>query len=156
MLIDSSYLSDNTKKVYSLKERIVREPKYVEKVQLLTLNKNKPYLGLKGDSGLFCSDLWWDNILKGNINTICYKGFICRVFEAGQDKIGKFNTVSIRLIDGSLMDFSIYVNDEKDRVLYKEGFCVYIIKAFDEFKCPPSKNRKYSDITLEVAITYDF
>lgn len=150
-------LDNKVKLVFSLQKRLQREPIYIEKAQALTLNTNKPFIGLKGTHGLYGSDEWWCNLYNGVIPTVCYSGQIIDVYEAGQDKIGRLNTVKIILPNDSFYEVAIYVNNENDRSLYKSGSKLYLVKAFNELKYQPrdSNNKNYSEITLELAVSID-
>ncbi|RYE40871.1 MAG: hypothetical protein EOP24_39275 [Hyphomicrobiales bacterium] len=81
-------------RVYTLTEDIKADPSQVEKAQALTLNRNKPNMGLKGTYGLFGSPQWWDSINCRRMPLRFISGTILRLSEAGQDsKTGVNNTM---------------------------------------------------------------
>jgi hypothetical protein len=78
------------KVVYELRRQLAEDPDHVVQVQTLTLNKDKPLLGLRGACGLFGSEEWWTNIEKGKLKTKMVSGIISELVFAGQDsRLGK-------------------------------------------------------------------
>ncbi len=65
--------------IYLLSKMLEEDPEYMKKVQNLTLNESKPYLGLKGTFGLFGSEEWWKNIEANIIPQREIKGTIIKV-----------------------------------------------------------------------------
>lgn len=145
------------KVVYALALELATNPERVSKTQAMTLNANKPFLGLRGAHGLFASPDWWTNLSKGLIATEVRAGTIEKLSFAGQDaRWGEeVNSFSMRADDGALADESIVVNAKSDRRLFKVGACVQLRYALDELKKQPGSNGavNYARVLLEVSVS---
>ena len=71
------------KLVYLLSERLRADPEYMTSAQAMTLNCDKPLLGLKGTHGLFGSSQWWISIEQRRIPLLFVSGIILRAYVAG-------------------------------------------------------------------------
>jgi hypothetical protein len=141
-------------KVYDLAIELARDPEQVELAQALTLNPKKPYLGLKGNHGLFGSSDWWQNIRNGVIPTKRLTGVIQRVYVSGQDASDQPNTFDMTSNDGNVYAEGIYVNSPDDAIRFKSGCTVDVFYAFDELKSPlPNGEANFSKIVLEMFIS---
>lgn len=140
-------------RVYTLTEALEADPQQVELAQALTLNPNKPRMGLKGTFGLFGSPQWWDNINRRKLPLRFISGNIVEAHEAGQDsKTGVNNGILLDLATGGREYFGIYVNNKKQAKLFVPGATLLMVCALDEYK-RPEHNGPESGITLEVAIS---
>lgn len=140
-------------RVYNLAEYLEANPRDVELAQALTLNPEKPRMGLKGTYGLFGSPQWWDSINCRRMPLRFLSGTIIGLSEAGQDsKTGVNNTMVLELSDGTKESFGIYVNNRKRWKLFQLGSTVLMAVALDEYK---RSNPNFPDpgITLEVAVS---
>jgi hypothetical protein len=145
------------KLVYLLSEELKAKPEQITLAQSLTLDKSKPYMGLKGTYGLFGSQEWWDNINQGRMPLQYVTGVITRTYVAGQDPSSIDNSFSLLLNNGSTCEESIYdyINKE-DKKLFQIGSKVEIVYAHDELKRRGSNGEKsYLDIVLEMAVSLD-
>lgn len=142
------------KLVYQLSEDLKHHPERVAKAQALTGDKSKPF-GLKGEHGLYGSEVWWNNIKKGVLPVRRISGIIERLFISGQERDSQANTFDLLLSDGSLHTESILVNDQADYQLFKVGSRVEILYVFDELKVQPAPEGdvNYLDILLEMAVS---
>lgn len=143
------------KLVYQLSHEIEQDPTYMELIQKVTLDPNKPNIGLKGSLGLYGSDIWWDNIKNGKMKSSIIKGVIIRCYKAGQDGVGTINSFELILSNGKLWDESIYVNNKSDISLFKVGHEVIIFYAHDERKPLDDERREkvYSNTVIEMAVS---
>lgn len=148
-------LEESMKLVYDLKEKLRVDARQVELAQSLTLNPDKPLLGLKGSCGLFGSDEWWDNIQKGKIPVVEVKGIVRRAYISGQDRNVSNNTIELMLEDGSVSHHGIYINDKSDVGLFVPGARVVIVYGLDELKKQPARDGSvnYSYIALEMTVS---
>lgn len=140
-------------RVYTLTEELNADPRQLELAQALTLNPNKPSMGLKGTFGLFGSPQWWDSINRGKMPLRFIHGTIASLSEAGQDsKTGINNTMILELPNGTKEPVGIYINNKKQAKLFQLGSTVLMVKALDEYK-RPSRDFPDAGITLEVAVS---
>ncbi|MDZ7551574.1 hypothetical protein RGC63_07800 [Helicobacter pylori] len=146
-------LDSHFKIVFELSQKLKDDPSYMELIQSVTLDQSKPYIGLKGNNGLFGSDIWWDNIKKNVIRTNIIKGKIVRLYNAGQDSLESYNSFDLLLSDGSIWSESIYINNRLDNDLFKIGSLVCIFYAHDERKQSISGDISYSDTVIEMAVS---
>lgn len=141
-------------RVYTLTEALQADPDRVKKAQALTLNRDKPHMGLKGTYGLFGSPEWWDSINCRRMPLRFLSGTIVRLSEAGQDsKTGVNNAMVLKLLDGTEETFGIYVNNRKQVNLFQLGSGVLMVDALDELKRPQQNFPNDFGVMLEVAIS---
>lgn len=147
--------SGEMKRVYWLTQALQDDPKRVEVVRALTLNRKKPFLGLKGNRGLFASSEWWSNINNRVIPLKFVSGVIVRIYEAGQDKTGKPNTLQLSTDESRLVDVGIYLNNKTDIALFQLGYRVELVYALDELKNQPDHDGgiAYAEVALEMAVS---
>ena len=110
MLLD---INEDFKLVYDLSIEIERDPSFMHLVQQVTLDPNKPHVGLKGNLGLYGSELWWENIKNKVMKTNIIRGVIKRCYKAGQDSQDSVNSFELILPDGRTWNESIYTNNKK-------------------------------------------
>ncbi len=139
--------------IYLLSKMLEEDPEYMKKVQNLTLNESKPYLGLKGTFGLFGSEEWWKNIEANIIPQREIKGTIIKVYRSGQDNTEKFNTINILTDEEKIHTEGMYANKKPDKTLYKQGAKINIKYAYEPMKNQPtSEIQNNAEIVLEVSI----
>lgn len=157
MYPDHEAISRSMKIVYSLRDELRENPQLVAQVQALTLNRQKPDMGLKGAHGLYGSDDWWQSIAAGRIKTQVTSGTITELFFAGQDSRwgDEVNSFRMRLEDGSIVEDSIYPTLKSERRLFVVGAVVSVVHAFDKMKQQPRffGRPNYLKILLEMAIS---
>jgi hypothetical protein len=149
------YEGRNLKQVYLLTDELNVDPTQVELVQALTLNDQKPFMGLKGTYGLFASSEWWNNINQRKLPLKFISGVVISVYETGQDRTGVKNTLELKNTDGEIVIVGIYVNDKSDVALFIPGAQVELVYALDELKYQPDLGDTvaYSEIALEMAVS---
>jgi hypothetical protein len=145
------------KVVYTLRDELNGKPEYVARVQAMTLNRERPLLGLKGRHGLYASDDWWESIRSRRIETKVVSGTITELFFAGQDSRwgDQVNSFRLKIEDETTVEESIYTNQKSDRRLFVVGATVCIAYALDELKKQPARDGSvnYSESVLEMAIS---
>ena len=110
------------KLVYLLSEELKDNPEQIAMTQSLTLDKSRPYMGLKGTNGLFGSKEWWDSIKQGKMPLLHVSGVITRTYVAVQDPYFVDNAFSLLLDDGSEVEESIYnYINYKIKSFFKKG-----------------------------------
>ncbi|TDP71062.1 hypothetical protein [Roseateles toxinivorans] len=144
------------KRVYELSKELADNPARIAKTQALTLNADKPLLGLLGDHGLFGSREWWLSIKEGRIEVRVYKGTIQRLYVAGQDaEEDDGKDFEYLCDDGSVRRESCVANDHVDLGLYREGATVALAYALDKLKKQPARDggTNFTEVLLEVAVS---
>ncbi|WP_293458714.1 hypothetical protein [Phenylobacterium sp.] len=141
--------------VFELSKQLEGDPEQVALAQALTRNSSKPQMGLAGTLGLFGSEQWWRSINDGRMPLEFVSGVIIHAYRAGQDDAGPTNTVEIRADDDSVRSLGIYVNNPKDRRLFRPGFATSIVYALDELKPEAARNSRcrYSRVALEMSVS---
>lgn len=143
------------KVVYRLADELTADPERAELAQALTLNANRPLLGLRGRHGLFGSAEWWESIKSGRMPLRHVSGVITRVYFVGMDAESEPNAVDLLDDDGVLQSQGVYLNRASDRPMYAKGRRIEFLYALDELKAQPGPDGKtnYSEIALEVSIS---
>lgn len=139
--------SKNIKVTFDLRDEMRINPNRIKRIQSLTLDQNKPYTGLSGKNGLFCSDDWWDNIKNGKIETKIISGRISRLYRSGQDDMGKENSFVLNLGNNLSIEESIYMLKPEDLHLFQVNSEVIIMYAYDYLK-----SGELLDIVVKMAI----
>ncbi len=139
------------KLVYELSVALEHDPEHIKVVQALTLNKSRPFMGLKGTYGLFGSDKWWNNIRTGVMPLRHVSGVIVRTFWGGQDTLGADNCFDLISEDGDVIFESFYANNPEDFALFKVGCRVEMLYVVDEYKNPSSNDG--SGFPIEIAVS---
>lgn len=142
------------KKVFDLRNELMRNPRRVEKTQALTLDGGRPSLGLRGTYGLFGSQEWWNSVNSGRMPLLRVSGIVESVYAAGQDE-AEVDTVDIRSADGKLHSVGIYVNDQADLQLFQIGYSIEVVYALDELKLQPASDGSVnvSMVALEMTVS---
>jgi hypothetical protein len=143
------------KRVYLLSEELRQDSQRVELARVLTQDKTRPHMGLRGSHGLFASAKWWSSINRGTMPLRFTKGVIVSVYEAGMDHEGVDNAFDLLLDDGNTYCESIYVNDPADANLFKKGCLVHVVYALDKLKRTGGDGRSHAEIVLEMAISLE-
>ncbi len=140
------------KVVYSLKEYLLNNPRYVADVQARTLDNRDLPGGLKGTYGLFGTDEWWRNIESGVIPVTTLTGVIVRLYREGMDNGQGFE---MTLADGSLFKWSCVCNRRKDLKRYQVGKTLSYTFATEPLKNPVERAGSVeteAHNTLEIAV----
>ncbi len=132
--------------VFSLEQKLRDEPSLIELTQKLTLNKDKPQMGLKGNLGLYGSSEWWSNIRSGVIPRKTYEGVIDNIHMSGMHNESKSFTVS--LSGGGSYTYTCAANRKKDLTLYKAGAAIKVT-AFQE----QMKNGSTQEFVLSIEVS---
>ena len=142
------------KKVFDVHVKLQRQAETIEVIRNLTLNRNKPHMGLKGSNGLYASHEWWASIESGKMPTKLVAGVITRAYHAGQGDTGPDNMADILTHEGSIQSIGIEVNDPEDAKLFRVGQSVEVVYALDELKKrAPDGSPTYSKVTLSVSVS---
>jgi hypothetical protein len=140
--------------IYRLSDDLSRHPERIELAQALTLDPERPHMGLKGTYGLFASPEWWENVRTGNMPLKRRSGIIQRVFRSGQDAGAGPNAFELSCDDGESHEESMYFNAREDRALFQPGKKVDILYALDELKDrEDDDSKKYTQIVIELAVS---
>lgn len=145
------------KVVYALSRELQENPEHVKTVQALSLDNDKPFLGLKPIHGLFGSDEWWESIRSGRIRTIHKSGIIRELVFAGQDSRwgAAVNSFDLELDGGTVVLESIYAHQKRDHKLFRVGASVSCWYALLELKRQPARDGSidYAETLLEMAVS---
>ncbi|MBB4656720.1 hypothetical protein GGR73_003293 [Xanthomonas sp. F14] len=143
--------------VYELSNELRDDPEHVQIVQALSLNNDKPFLGLKPVNGLFGSNEWWESIKSGHIKTVHVTGTIRDLVFAGQDSRwgDSVNSFNLKQDDGTVVLESIYAHEKHDRKLFRVGAKVSCWYALLELKSQPAPDGgvNYARTLLEMAVS---
>jgi hypothetical protein len=156
MFLNLDDVSAPMKRVYLLSERLRADPEYMASAQAMTLNSDKPLLGLKGTHGLFGSSQWWISIEQHRIPLLFVSGIILRAYAAGMgDGADEINCIDLLLDDGSERSEGVYANSKADIALFQVGCRVEMVFALDEMKkqTAPDGTINRSKTALEVAVS---
>lgn len=145
------------KVVYTLFDELRDDPEQVLAVQSLSLDSNKPFMGLAPVHGLFGSAEWWDSIRSGKITTVHTTGTIEKMVFSGQDSRwgDSTNAFTFRQDDGITSLESIYAQNKQDRKLFCVGARVSCWYALLELKSQPAPDGgvNYARTLLEMAVS---
>lgn len=119
------------KLVYDLAIALAQNPKRVADTQALTLNAEKPYMGLAGKYGLYGSDEWWKNLCNETIPRIIYEGPIIRLHSIGMHNETPAFTITVQ--DGQTFTYDLMAHIKSDLELYRIGRIVRVT-LFNEIK----------------------
>ncbi|MDR5777798.1 MULTISPECIES: hypothetical protein [unclassified Caballeronia] len=145
------------KRVFCLEDALRENPRRVQITQALTLNAEKPLMGLRGTLGLFGSPEWWSSIREGRMPLLYQIGVIQRAYVAGQDPSAFNNTIDLKLGDGSVHMTGIYLNNKADVKWFCPGHRVGIVYALDELKQQPAADGgvNFTKVALEMAVSVE-
>ncbi len=147
------------KLVFQLARELAQAPQKVELAQALTLNRERPLMGLKGTHGLYGSEEWWANILSGRLKTQRVSGIVDSTYFAGQDSRwgNEVNSFKLKVDGQDALKESIYCEAKADRKRFVPGAFVMLAYAFDELKKQPAEDGSvnYSRVVLEMAVSID-
>lgn len=120
--------------VYRLTDELQRDPEQVRQAAELSLDANRPDVGLRGSRGLFGTQEWWASIECGLIPIETVAGTITQVYRVGQDPGSKPNEMAIARDDGGLLHEGLYANDKQSLQEYRPARRVEIDYALDDLK----------------------
>jgi hypothetical protein len=142
------------KLVYSLRERLSNDLKYVAAVQARTLDDRQLPGGLKGIYGLFGSDQWWDSIRDGIAPVTCVRGVITKVYFEGMHNEGR--GFEVKMPDGSFYTYSCVSDHKNDLRYYVVGKEVEVRYVTEPLKNPVPLTdggfQTHTDTVLEISI----
>jgi hypothetical protein len=107
------------KKIYSLETNHADDPTLVELTQKLTLDKDRPMMGLAGNYGLYGSPEWWENLYSGVIPLHVYEGVIDDIHFSGMNNESK--SFTLLLDSGGKYKYTCVVNRKKNMKHYQIG-----------------------------------
>ncbi len=135
----------NLKNVYSLEKALESDPKRVELTQRLTLDSNRPLMGMKGAYGLFASEKWWHNFHKNKIPKTVYNGVIEDIHSSGMHNESR--SFTLKLDNGGIYKYSLVADRKSDLQLYKKGVRLQIITYIEKMK-----NGNEQDFVYKISI----
>lgn len=140
--------------VYSLREKLNSDPKYVAAVQARTLDNRELPGGLKGVYGLFGSDQWWRRIADGTAPVTRLKGTIASLYLEGMENEGR--GFEMRMPNGSSYKYGCVFNRKDDRKKYAVGKEIEVVFVTEPLKNPvPVSDGSlltHTDTVLEISI----
>ena len=139
--------------VYEFYKDLSNSTDMIRNTHQLTLDKSRPYMGLKGDKGLFATKEWWDNINEKNIPSEVKSGVIVRTYNAGMENSTKPNSFTYIDKEGNRHDESIYLLDSHNYELFNIDHYVVIFYAYDEMKSSTIENPDYCPAVIEMAVS---
>ena len=143
--------------VYTLFDKLLRDPARIANAQKATLDASRPLFGLSGVHGLYGSKEWWENIYNGTIPRREVSGIIVELVFAGMDSRwgDEVNTFLLKLDDGSIVHESIYTNAKPDERLFRIGARVKIVYVLLERRKQPAPDGgvNYSNTVFEMAVS---
>lgn len=139
--------------VYELSKDITNDPDMIRDTHKLTLDESQPFMGLRGDKGLFATQEWWDNIRAKVIPSEIRSGVITKTYAAGMGNLAQDN--SFKYIDekGNSHDESIYTLDKDKSKLFKINHLVVIYYVYDEMKASTTEDPSFCQTVIEMAIS---
>ena len=120
------------KTIFLLERYLKDRPDVIKDAQELTLNKEKPSMGLSGKHGLYASDEWWESLNNGIFETKTYEGKISTIKFEGMNNEGKSFTLQLK--NGGTYKYSCRINSKKDISLYKEGKTLRVTTYLERLK----------------------
>ena len=120
------------KKIYSLEIEHEDDPKTVELTQKLTLDNNRPTMGLAGTYGLYGSSEWWENLYSGKLPKKVYEGIIENISFSGMDN--ESNSFILSLNNGGTYGYTCVANRKRNIKHYQVGRKVRVIEFVEKMK----------------------
>lgn len=120
------------KQIYSLEIEHEDDPSRVDLAQKLTLDKDRPYMGLAGKYGLYGSSEWWGNLYSGKIPKKTYEGAIEAVQFSGMNNESKSFTLSLN--DGGSYKYTCVANRKRNMKHYQVGRKVKVTEFIEIMK----------------------
>lgn len=118
--------------IYALEVAHQDDPSKVELAQKLTLDKDRPQMGLAGIYGLFGSPDWWTNLNAGRIPITEYTGIIETVQFSGMHNESR--SFTLRLTNGGRYTYTCVANQKRDLKRYRQGRKVTVIAFTEKLK----------------------
>jgi hypothetical protein len=140
--------------VYSLREKLNRDPGYVAAVQAATLGNRKLPGGLKGVYGLFASEQWWRSISDGTAPVTRLQGTITSIDFEGMQNEGR--GFEMRTGDGASYKYNCVANHKGHRKRYIVGKSIEVLYVTEPLKNPvpvaDGSFQTHTDTVLETSI----
>ena len=153
MYIDLSSYPIELELVYEFSKDITNDPDQIRDTHKLTLDESRPFMGLRGDKGLFGTQEWWENIHAKVIPSEIKSGVITRTYVAGMENLAQDNSFEYLDDTGKLHDEGIYTLNKSKRSLFNLNHLVVIYYAYDEMKASTIEDPDYSCSVIEMAIS---
>lgn len=153
MYIDLSSYPVELELVYEFSEDITNNLDMIRDTHKLTLDDSRPFMGLRGDKGLFATQEWWDNIHAKVIPSEIRSGVITKTYTAGMEKSAQDNSFQYIDEEGNSHDESIYTLDENKSKLFKIDHLIVIYYAYDEMKASTTEDPDFCLTVIEMAIS---
>ena len=153
MYIDLSSYPIELELVYEFSKDMMNNPDQIRDTHKLTLDKSRPFMGLRGDKGLFGTQEWWENIHAKVISSQIKSGVITRTYAAGMENLAQDNSFEYVDDTGKLHDESIYTLSKNKRSLFNLNHLIVIYYAYDEMKASTVENPDFCPTVIEMAIS---
>ena len=153
MYIDLSSYPIELELVYEFSKDMTNDPHLIRDTHQLTLDKSRPFMGLRGDKGLFGTQEWWENIHAKVIPSDIKSGVITRTYVAGIENLAQDNSFEYVDDTGKLHDEGIYTLNKNKRSLFRLNHLVVIYYAYDEMKASTIEDPDYLCNVIEMAIS---
>ena len=153
MYIDLSSYPIELELVYEFSKDMLNNPDMIKDTHKLTLDKSRPFMGIRGDKGLFATQEWWNNIHDRVIPSEIKSGVITRTYVAGMESLGQVNSFEYLDEEGNSHDEGIYTLNTNQRNLFKLNHLVVIYYAYDEMKASTVENPDFCPAVIEMAIS---
>lgn len=92
MYIDLTSYTVELELVYEFSKDMLNNPNMIKDTHKLTLDESRPFMGIRGDKGLFATQEWWNNIYDRVIPSEIKSGVITRTYAAGMESLGQVNS----------------------------------------------------------------
>ena len=153
MCIDLSSYPIGLELVYEFSKDMLNNLDMIKDTHKLTLDKSRPFMGIRGDKGLFATQEWWNNIHDRVIPSEIKSGVITRTYVAGMESLGQVNSFEYLDEEGNSHDEGIYTLHTNQRNLFKLNHLVVICYAYDEMKASTVENPVFCPAVIEMAIS---
>lgn len=153
MYIDLSSYQVELELVYEFSRDITNDPDMIRDTHKLTLDDSRPFMGLRGDKGLFATQEWWNNIHAKVIPSEIKSGVITRTYAAGMESLAQDNSFEYIDEKGNLHDESIYTLDKNKSKFFKINHLVVIYYVYDEMKASTTEDPDFCPTVIEMAIS---
>ena len=153
MYIDLSSYPFELELVYEFSKDIANDPDMIRDTHKLTLDDTKPFMGLRGDKGLFATQEWWDNIHAKVIPSEIKSGVITRTYTAGMENLSEDNSFDYVDKKGDIYSEGIYTLNKAQKKLFKLNHLVVIYYVYDEMKSSTLEDPDFCPTVVEMAIS---
>lgn len=153
MYIDLSSYPVELELVYDFSKDMLNNPDIIKDTHKLILDESRPFMGIRGDKGLFATQEWWNNIHDRVIPSEIKSGVITRTYAAGMESLGQVNSFEYLDEEGNSHDEGIYTLNTHQRNLFKLNHLVVIYYAYNEMKASTVENPDFCPAVIEMAIS---